>query len=280
MKHQLKEDKDKLRKCKKCKKEYPQLVEYFWKNSAYKDGLEHTCKECSHIIKDEFYNKQHRYRNSINYITNTQICKDCKKELPLTPEYFWRRNDKLSGYDRRCKECHGKWELTKIYKSQRLLDNNIWVCSSCGRELELTKINFYKRTDSPTGFAYRCKNCVGKDPSRYDRKSDSENLKQYLKETLNGIKQRARKKNLNCDLTLEFLLDLYHKQNELCAISGLKMTHALCKGRVKTNISVDRIIPSIGYIKDNVQLLCNIINVMKSDMTIDELRTYCTLILQ
>lgn len=47
------------------------------------------------------------------------------------------------------------------------------------------------------------------------------------------------------------------------------------KGRIYTNVSVDRIDSNKGYLKDNVQLVCMVINQMKSDLNLDELKYYC-----
>ena len=47
------------------------------------------------------------------------------------------------------------------------------------------------------------------------------------------------------------------------------------KGRIFTNVSVDRIDSNKGYTKNNVQLVCMAINQMKSDMSIEELLYFC-----
>jgi hypothetical protein len=53
------------------------------------------------------------------------------------------------------------------------------------------------------------------------------------------------------------------------------MTYLMGKGRIYTNVSVDRIDSNKGYLKDNVQLVCMVINQMKSDLNLDELKYYC-----
>lgn len=65
----------------------------------------------------------------------------------------------------------------------------------------------------------------------------------------------------------EFILhciDLYHKQNGLCAISGVKMTYSQLKYQ-KTQISIDRIDNSIGYQVGNIRLVCLWINYALGD---------------
>jgi hypothetical protein len=66
------------------------------------------------------------------------------------------------------------------------------------------------------------------------------------------------------DVTLEFLLDLYNKQNGKCALSGLQMSNKL--GDLYS-ISIDRINSKIGYDMSNVQLTCQFINLGKNKHT-------------
>lgn len=58
------------------------------------------------------------------------------------------------------------------------------------------------------------------------------------------------------------------------------MTHIAGSGRVPTNISIDRIDSSKGYLRDNVQFVCDIVNRMKSDMSLPELLFWCGNILR
>ena len=46
------------------------------------------------------------------------------------------------------------------------------------------------------------------------------------------------------------------------------------------NISIDRIDSSKGYIKGNIQLVCGIVNVMKSDSSEDEFLQLCKKIVE
>ncbi len=73
------------------------------------------------------------------------------------------------------------------------------------------------------------------------------------------------------------LLDLYTSQKGLCALSGLKLTRVrrTSKRISPYNISIDRIDNTKGYSKDNIQLVCSIINLMKNESTTKEFLNLC-----
>lgn len=99
-------------------------------------------------------------------------------------------------------------------------------------------------------------------------------------ERFHGLKDRSNRKNMDCDIDLQYLHELWDKQKGLCALSGIPMTYYFDSGRVPTNLSVDRIDSGLGYIKGNIQLVCMAVNQMKSDLTIEQLKYFCKSILE
>lgn len=91
----------------------------------------------------------------------------------------------------------------------------------------------------------------------------------------NFLLSLSKKKLERRDLTIDFLLYLYERQKGLCAISGIEMTHITGSGRIPTNISIDRIDSNKGYDENNVQLVCRQVNIMKSELSLDELKQWC-----
>lgn len=75
------------------------------------------------------------------------------------------------------------------------------------------------------------------------------------------------------------MLDMWSKQNGLCALSGIPMTHKIYAGKINTNLSIDRIDPNEGYTRNNTQLVCSCVNMMKGMLTIEELIQFCKAIL-
>lgn len=93
-----------------------------------------------------------------------------------------------------------------------------------------------------------------------------------------GLLNKKRRREFG--LTIEFLLSLFEGQKGLCAISKIPMTWDVSGGKIKTNISLDRIDPSRGYERDNCQLVCFIVNMMKFTLTMEEFRDWCYKVLK
>lgn len=81
------------------------------------------------------------------------------------------------------------------------------------------------------------------------------------------------------DIDLEYLFYLWTAQNGKCALTGMQMTYKFYEGRVNSNLSIDRIDSTKGYSKDNVQLVCMAANQMKNDLSMEELTSLCSMIL-
>lgn len=127
----------------------------------------------------------------------------------------------------------------------------------------------------------RCKECKRNAYLRRKEKNrGSKDLNRLLYERFHGLKDRARKKDIQCNMDLQYLHELWNTQKDLCALSGIPMTYYFDSGRVPTNVSVDRINSNLGYIKGNLQLVCMAVNQMKSDLTIEQLKYFYKSILE
>ena len=130
-----------------------------------------------------------------------------------------------------------------------------------------------------------CKSCVLerlKINQKTIYKTKSEKRSSTPKNFISGILNHSakRKQHLGFNLDLVYLLDIYEKQSGNCAISGVRMTYLAGSGRINTNISIDRIDSSKGYLRDNVQFVCDVVNRMKQDMSQGDLENWCSLILR
>ena len=86
----------------------------------------------------------------------------------------------------------------------------------------------------------------------------------FLRKALVGLRSSRSKQGFEFTLTLEELVEIYNKQEGICALSGVLMTrHRDGSGERPTNCSIDRINPTRGYTRRNIQLVCWQVNKMK-----------------
>lgn len=93
------------------------------------------------------------------------------------------------------------------------------------------------------------------------------------------LRSKAIKRKSAC-LSIDQLQEIWNKQNGKCALTGWDMTMILGQGNINTNASIDRIDSSNGYIEDNVQFVCRIVNVFKSNATEELLYDMCEAIIK
>lgn len=108
-----------------------------------------------------------------------------------------------------------------------------------------------------------------KDPDfllRSQQRSIEWNTKNPKKKMLNAARRTAKVKGLEFNITED---DLVIPEN--CPYFGYKLTNIQGQGRIKTNMSIDRIDSTKGYIKGNIQIISHLANVMKQDCSQDEL---------
>jgi hypothetical protein len=136
------------------------------------------------------------------------------------------------------------------------------TCVVCGTEFEYTRLRRKKEVCSKACFNKRMVNFVN---GRING-----NWSYYFKH-LCAIRKEARK-----DLSPEILENLLIKQRYKCALTGIKLTCNRAKGiKFKTNASIDRIDSDLGYNVDNIQLVCSVVNSLKSNLTNHEYIRWC-----
>jgi hypothetical protein len=90
---------------------------------------------------------------------------------------------------------------------------------------------------------------------------------------------RDRKKNYGCDLTVEFLKQLWDHQAQTCPFTGWTMILPQdTNGWVKddpANASLDRIDNSKGYTQDNVRFISLMANYARNTFTDSQLFAFC-----
>lgn len=98
--------------------------------------------------------------------------------------------------------------------------------------------------------------------------------KEYrLAKMLNSAKYRARQRCLNFNLTMDFLMSI---ASDNCPVDGLPMDWSVDENKrlqpMPRTPSIDKIVPSLGYVQGNVQIICWQYNSWKRDMSIHDMR--------
>lgn len=196
-------------------------------------------------------------------------CSKCNELIPLTTDFFSGMRKAMNGFQPACKKCNSI--LPPFYDN-----GGNMICNTCKEYKPLNEFfrNGAHITGIRKGYEHNCKKCstIRKETLRT---VPEKGLKHLISKIYNMTRRTSIKKNYSCDITKEFLLDLWNKQEGICAISGIKMTTLQGKGRVLTNLSIDRIDSSIGYNKDNVQFTCDIVNIMKFNQTMGDFIAVC-----
>jgi hypothetical protein len=163
-----------------------------------------------------------------------------------------------------CRQCRKKLRVyQKKYGGKR--------CTKCEILKPFGDFPFHKKTYDT--FDSWCKTCRKK--YNYECK---QSLDTHIRHRLRSILDDRRKHEVLIDL--QYLVNLWEKQNGKCAISNVQMTHQRTKRiQNQTNASLDRIDSSKGYIPGNVQWLCWTVNRMKGEHNLEELRDWCQKIL-
>ena len=204
-------------------------------------------------------------------IIPTKTCKTCKINKSVSD---FHKNG--TTYMPSCKSCRSL-ERKKIRYERP--SEGVRKCASCEKEKDIS--NFHTDKSHPSGLQSSCKPCQTEKTKKCTSTLNGF-IKKIYKDMYHNAKKRSKK--LEIELTIEDIHELYIKQNGLCAISGLKLTHETYSYKDKEhiinrlNISIDRINSNLGYTKDNIQLVTAIVNRMKTDLPDNEFIKICSII--
>jgi hypothetical protein len=159
------------------------------------------------------------------------------------------------------------------------------ICDHCGTEYDKA-LSEVKRNKQLNRKSYCSRHCLGivnnknippeKRSTDYLQKGSKKDKYSGFREFLRRIKNR---KKHECNLDLDYLLDLWNKQEGKCIYTNINMIlpDGVLKGTMLT-ASLDRIDSSIGYLKGNVQFTLTPINLMKSSMSHEDTKYLIKLI--
>lgn len=129
-------------------------------------------------------------------------------------------------------------------------------CPNCGAVKNVSE--FGNRQYSNDGLSYECRECVNERAARY-RQTTSGHMHEiynHAKRSANDRKNKNREEAGKFEIEFIDLENLYKKQKGLCYYSGIKMN----SDRNDYKMSLERLNPELGYIKENIAFVCSELN--------------------
>ena len=223
----------------------------------------------------------HNRKSQLDHIKTWEQfdCKDCtasNKVIKKNP-YFKSHRDAIHPmtFSRLKKQFADKYEKTLKYRDDFIPENynQIITCRDCG--LIKNRRNFPYRKGLSFNKDKQCKNCSRKQTQKLRNRHTQEQITHLMVESCKKNSQkRCNRGRTECgdfDIDTQFIIDLSEKQNNMCVYSGRVLDW---KTNSKNKASIDRINSEKGYTKDNVQIVCQLVNQAKSNMTHDEFITF------
>lgn len=194
------------------------------------------------------------------------MCDICGKEYSVNP---WKIKYNINHGK---KNCCSKACATRCQKPRKNIEMITIKCFMCGKEKEITMARY--RTKVKAGNRICCsKECANSCP----RGKRVSSVQRDLQRALQNITTRIKRKGpIDCNIDLEYCLELYNKQKGLCYITNIPMIgrYSTKENHSPYQISIDRIDSSKGYLKGNVCLVCLAVNYGKNSFTLEQIKQF------
>lgn len=190
-------------------------------------------------------------------------CSRCS-EIKQLSDFYKSKNTK-DGYLGYCKVCDSLMRQ-HYYKSLRLKPRSVPFEKSC-KNCNITKPSseFYASNFTKDGLSYICGACERQ--SKYQ-------INSLIEQLVNRARHRAKKQQIPFDIDAQYIKSLIVDfDNPMCPVLNTRMVW-----RTQTStpdpdrsISLDRIVPSLGYVRGNVAIISMKANRIKNNATLYEL---------
>ena len=144
------------------------------------------------------------------------------------------------------------------------------TCTKCG---EVKPIDEFYKQRSNAKYPYRlsyCKRCKSLQSQLY-RVSSPEI---YIRENINRTRRRCKKKDVTFEITYDYAYSQYLRQNKLCFYTDKEMLIKALNGLSHESMSLDKIIPELGYVEGNIVWCRNKINTVKNNLSLEEIEEW------
>lgn len=214
------------------------------------------------MITKEFLEEQYfelnKSKAEIARITNKcpQTIQNYFKKYNITKKEFTEEvPDKKFGRLKPIK-FYGRGKFSKI----------LWLCKcDCGKEVIVHKQSLIRKLTTSCG-------C-------YKKEVNHKGYKDLSSSYWRRRKQDAEYRNIEFKITMQYVWEIYEKQNKKCKFTDLEI-HFNCNNNhpQKQTASIDRIDSSKGYVEGNIQIVHKVINYIKGFLNDEELICFCNLV--
>lgn len=188
----------------------------------------------------------------------------------------------------KCSKCKIEKDRTDFYKSKHSPSGLQYVCKICQSQRQRNKLVIYYRCDicsknftrlkkSSKAESERksmCKSCLQEIKlQKFGGHSHNyTGTKNFAGRLISGWKGSALRRGIRWDLSKDQLDEIFLKQNNKCALSGMDFDY---NKRSIYRPSIDRIDSTKEYTYDNIQFVCVIVNIMKNKFSQKEFIDMC-----
>lgn len=143
-------------------------------------------------------------------------------------------------------------------------------CTKCKTWRPLEQFKIMRKNQQ---YAYRLTYC---NPCQWSHRNLflNANPEAYIRNRYNGSRQNAKGRGLDFSITLDQVKMLMELQRGLCAYTEVHMKMEVGNGLLDNTMSFDRWDTTKGYIPGNVLLCTKRFNGMKSNLTLEEFKTW------
>jgi len=225
-----------LKRCSKCKQEFPATTEYFSPNKYTKSGFQSACKTCRNKMNEITRRKKGQRPRENPVVNGMKHCINCGNNYPNTLDYFYKNKTAKGGIGNVCIEC--------ILQASR-----DWYANNRERGIATRRVYYAKNNES-----------IKRYTTQWGRKNPDKRkryIKNYLDKNPSAIRiynttRRARKKSLPDTFSIEewrLCLDWWghkcaycnnpqgmFKFQQICADHFVPLTSEYCIGTVAKNI--------------------------------------------
>lgn len=254
------------KRCKKCQ-ELKVIDDFREQRVNKKLYLRHICKKCDIEKQNQVLLPEEQINNIVSLYKDGLSCVDISERLNLNRRLITKYLKKHVAIRNRNEVAllKGKQRIGERSGKLTIIDRTIestrgwWYCKcDCGNVIKLS----LQRLAKPKNFPISC-GCIskakGKDSRLWGGHGD------ISLSFFNNCKIAAESRKFHFAITIEYIWDLFIKQERKCCFTGLPLFFGKNHKSEKT-ASLDRIDSSKGYIEGNVQWCHKWVNILKKNM--------------